>query len=83
MFISWEVSSCAMDSLYDIDRISEKIPVILDDSETWHIVLSTSMKLGERGIAHVYGANRHELNDSSSHFPNLLLINRTASPLAW
>ncbi|XP_024003946.1 LOW QUALITY PROTEIN: uncharacterized protein LOC18027652 [Eutrema salsugineum] len=79
---SWEVSSCAMDSLYDIDLISEKIPVILDDSEAWHIVLSTSMKLGKRGIAHVYGANRHELNDSS-HFANLLLINRTASPLAW
>ncbi|XP_010517598.1 PREDICTED: uncharacterized protein LOC104793021 [Camelina sativa] len=79
---SWEGSSCAMESLYDIDLISEKIPVILDNSETWHIVLSTSMKLGERGVAHVYGANRHELNDSS-RFTNLLLINRTASPLAW
>jgi hypothetical protein len=80
--LSWEVSSCAMESLYDIDLISEKIPVILDDSETWHIMLSTSMKLKERGSAHVYGANRHELNDSSD-FTNLLLINRTASPLAW
>ncbi|KFK36962.1 hypothetical protein AALP_AA4G195200 [Arabis alpina] len=79
---SWEVSSCAMESLYDIDLISEKIPVILDDSETWHIVLSTSMKLGERGIAHVSGVNRQELNDSS-HFANILTINRTASPLAW
>lgn len=71
-----------MESLYDIDLISEKIPVILDNSETWHIVLSTSMKLGERGVAHVNGANRHELNESS-HFSNLLLLNRTASPLAW
>uniref|UniRef100_A0A1J3G6W1 O-fucosyltransferase family protein n=1 Tax=Noccaea caerulescens TaxID=107243 RepID=A0A1J3G6W1_NOCCA len=79
---SWEVSSCEMESLYDIDLISEKIPVILDNSETWHIVLSTSMKLGERGVAHVNGANRHELNESS-HFSNLLLLNRTASPLAW
>ncbi|CAN8317796.1 unnamed protein product [Cochlearia groenlandica] len=79
---SWKVSSCAMESLYDIDLISEKIPVILDNSETWHIVLSTAMKLGQRGVANVYGANRHELNDSS-HYANLLLINRTASPLAW
>ncbi|CAH8392829.1 unnamed protein product [Eruca vesicaria subsp. sativa] len=79
---SWEVSSCAMESLYDVDLISEKIPVILDDSETWHIVLSTGMKLKERGIAHVSGVSRCELNDSS-HYANLLLINRTASPLAW
>ncbi|KAF8104651.1 hypothetical protein N665_0170s0027 [Sinapis alba] len=79
---SWEVSSCAMESLYDVDLISEKIPVILDDSETWHIVLSTGMKLKERGIAHVNGASRRELNDST-HYANLLLVNRTASPLAW
>ncbi|CAF1800749.1 BnaC04g01650D [Brassica napus] len=79
---SWEVSFCAMESLYDVDLISEKIPVILDDSETWHIVLSTGMKLKERGIAHVSGASRREVNDSS-HYANLLLINRTASPLAW
>ncbi|KAJ4892084.1 hypothetical protein Rs2_31832 [Raphanus sativus] len=82
-----KVSSCAMESLYDVDLISEKIPVILDDSETWHIVLSTGMKLKERGIAHVNGAttttSRRELNDSTSHYANLLLINRTASPLAW
>lgn len=86
-FVGWEVSSCAMESLYDVDLISEKIPVILDDSETWHIVLSTGMKLKERGIAHVNGAttttSRRELNDSTSHYANLLLINRTASPLAW
>lgn len=70
-----------MDSLYDIDLISEKIPVILDDSKTWHLVLSTSMKLGGRGIAHVYGVTRHRLTES--HYSNLLIINRTASPLAW
>lgn len=70
-----------MDSLYDVDLISEKIPVILDDSKTWHLVLSTSMKLGGRGIAHVYGVSRHRLTES--HYSNLLIINRTASPLAW
>ncbi|KAH0912244.1 hypothetical protein HID58_035565 [Brassica napus] len=77
----WVGSSCAMDSLYDIDLISEKVPVILDDSKTWHLVLSTSMKLEERGIAHVYGVSRHRLTES--HYSNLLIINRTASPLAW
>lgn len=71
-----------METLYDIDLISEKIPVVLDDSKTWHIVLSTSMKLGERGIAHVHGVSRHELKDNS-HYSSLLIINRTASPLAW
>ncbi|CAN8279649.1 unnamed protein product [Cochlearia groenlandica] len=79
---SWVGSSCAMDSLYDIDLISEKIPVILDDSKTWHVVLSTSMKLGERGIAHVHGVSRHKLKESS-RYSKLLIVNRTASPLAW
>ncbi|XP_013600323.1 PREDICTED: uncharacterized protein LOC106307805 isoform X2 [Brassica oleracea var. oleracea] len=40
-----------------------------------------SMKLEERGIAHVYGVSRHRL--TQSHYSNLLIINRTASPLAW
>ncbi|VVB02409.1 unnamed protein product [Arabis nemorensis] len=45
--VGWVGSSCAM---YDIDLIYEKIPVILDDSKTWHIVLSTSMnEVGRRG----------------------------------
>jgi hypothetical protein len=39
------------------------------------------MKLGERGIAHVSGVTRHRLKES--HYSNLLIINRTASPLAW
>ncbi|KAG2330212.1 hypothetical protein Bca52824_001392 [Brassica carinata] len=77
----WVGSSCAMDTLYDIDLISEKIHAILDDSKTWYLVLSTSMKLGGRGIAHVYGVSRHRLTES--HYSNLLIINRTASPLAW
>ncbi|XP_021893357.1 uncharacterized protein LOC110811243 [Carica papaya] len=78
----WAASSCAMDSLYDIDFISETIPVILDNSEMWHVVLSTSMKLGKRGIAHVEGISRVELKEND-RFSNLLLINRTASPLSW
>ncbi|KAJ4970695.1 hypothetical protein NE237_003794 [Protea cynaroides] len=77
----WAASSCAMDSFYDLDLISETVPVILDNSKMWYRVLLTSMKLGNRGVAHVEGVSRTELN--SSQYWNLLLINRTASPLSW
>jgi len=78
----WVATSCPMDSLYDLDLISRKIPVILDNSEMWHRVLSTTMKLGSRSVAHVEGVSRQELKEDS-RYANLLLINRTASPLAW
>ncbi|GKV17296.1 hypothetical protein SLEP1_g27821 [Rubroshorea leprosula] len=78
----WAANSCAMDSLYDIDLISNTVPVILDNSKTWYQILSTSMKLGDRGVAHVEGVSRVDLEESS-HYSNLLLINRTASPLSW
>ncbi|KAL3533528.1 hypothetical protein ACH5RR_007049 [Cinchona calisaya] len=78
----WAASSCAMDSLYDLDLISESVPVILDNSKQWHRVLSTSMKLGSRGIANVQGVSRDDLKLKSS-YSNILLINRTASPLSW
>lgn len=71
-----------MDSLYDMDLISDTVPVILDNSKLWYQVLSTSMKLGPRGVAHVEGINRVDLKDDS-HYSNLLLINRTASRLSW
>ncbi|EXC34969.1 hypothetical protein L484_014694 [Morus notabilis] len=78
----WAASSCAMDSLYDMDFISETVPVILDNSKLWHQVLMTSMKLGARGVAHVAGVSRVNLKENS-RYSNLLLINRTASPLSW
>ena len=71
-----------MDSLYDLDLISDTVPVILDNSKLWYQVLSTSMKLGPRGVAHVEGINRVDLKEDS-HYSNLLLINRTASCLSW
>ncbi|KAK3029871.1 hypothetical protein RJ639_038668 [Escallonia herrerae] len=71
-----------MDSLYDMDLISNSIPVILDNSKTWYQVLATSMKLGARGVAHVEGVSRIELKETS-RYSNILLINRTASPLSW
>ncbi|KAK1277049.1 hypothetical protein QJS04_geneDACA003599 [Acorus gramineus] len=78
----WAASSCAMDSLYDLDLISETIPVILDNSKTWYQVHSSSMKLGERGVAHVEGVSRDDLQENK-FYSNVLLINRTASPLSW
>ncbi|XP_042050361.1 uncharacterized protein LOC121795810 [Salvia splendens] len=78
----WAANSCAMDSLYDLDYMSNTVPVILDNSKTWHHVLTTSMKLGSRGIAHVEGISRTDLQHKKN-YSNILLINRTASPLSW
>ncbi|KAH6818692.1 plant/protein [Perilla frutescens var. frutescens] len=78
----WAANSCAMDSLYDLDLMSNTVPVILDNSKVWHHVLATSMKLGSRGIAHVQGVSRTDLQQKKL-YSNLLLINRTASPLSW
>ncbi|KAI9120698.1 hypothetical protein K1719_007731 [Acacia pycnantha] len=78
----WETNSCAMDSLYDMDLISSTIPVILDNSEEWLEVLTTAMKLEARGAAHVEGVSRADLKDNN-RYSDLLLINRTASPLSW
>lgn len=78
----WAANSCAMDSLYDLELISNTVPVILDNSEAWHQALSTSMMLGSRGIAHVQGVSRSDLKEKSQ-YSNILLINQTASPLSW
>ncbi|KAG2687388.1 hypothetical protein I3760_09G048900 [Carya illinoinensis] len=83
MFLQrWAASSCAMDSLYDMDLISDTVPVILDNSELWYQILSTSMKLGAREIAQVEGVSRVALKENNL-YSNLVLINRTASPLSW
>ncbi|GAU47427.1 hypothetical protein TSUD_46390 [Trifolium subterraneum] len=78
----WAASSCAMDSLYDAELMSETVPVIFDDSKEWYRVISTSMKLRARGVAHVAGVSRVELKENSQ-YSDMLLINRTASPLSW
>ncbi|EEC75326.1 hypothetical protein OsI_11704 [Oryza sativa Indica Group] len=77
----WEENSCSMDSLYDIDLISKIVPVILDNSKTWHEIMSRSMK-SDGGMAHVQGIGRAELKDNPL-YSKALVINRTASPLAW
>ncbi|XP_075491711.1 uncharacterized protein LOC142529894 isoform X2 [Primulina tabacum] len=78
----WDANTCAMDSLYDLDLISVTVPVILDNSTSWHDVLAKSMKLGSRGITHVQGVSRTDLRDKSL-YSNLLLVNRSANPLSW
>ncbi|KAL8142979.1 hypothetical protein V2J09_016011 [Rumex salicifolius] len=78
----WMAASCPIETLYDLDLISKRVPVILDNSKMWYRVLSTSMKLGSRGVANVNGISRAKIKENSD-YANLLLINRTASPLAW
>ncbi|RDX93988.1 hypothetical protein CR513_23674, partial [Mucuna pruriens] len=63
----WDASSCAMDSLYDTEFMSGTVPVILDNSKEWYRVLSTSMKLGARGVVHVEGISRFELKENSRY----------------
>lgn len=81
-FFRWATGSCSLDSLYDLDLISSKIRVILDNSKAWSHILSTSSKLGRKGVVHVNGVSRSDLN-KNNQYSNVLLINRTASPLAW
>ncbi|KQK14976.1 uncharacterized protein LOC100843213 isoform X1 [Brachypodium distachyon] len=78
----WERSSCAIESLYDIDLISKTVPVVLDNPRSWYGIVSRSTKLGEGDVAHVQGVSRAELKENPL-YSAALLINRTASPLAW
>ncbi|CAM8989321.1 unnamed protein product [Rhodiola kirilowii] len=79
---TWAASSCAMESLYDLSLISKTVPVILDNSKAWYSVLSRSIKLGDRGVADVKSVSRDVLK-RDDRYSKLLLMNRTASPLAW
>lgn len=65
-----------------MDLISHTIPVILDNSEKWFGVLSVSMKFEASGVAHVEGVSRVDLKNNDG-YSDVLLINRTASPLSW
>ena len=71
-----------MESLYDIDLISKTVPVVLDNPRSWYGIVSRSTKLGEGNVVHVQGVSRDELKDNPL-YSDALLVNRTASPLAW
>ncbi|GJN07786.1 hypothetical protein PR202_ga25647 [Eleusine coracana subsp. coracana] len=64
------------------DHISRTIHVILDNSKTWHDIVSRSRTLQEGGVVHVQGITRAELK-ANPLYSTALIINRTASPLAW
>ncbi|KAK9165862.1 hypothetical protein Scep_001053 [Stephania cephalantha] len=66
----WEVSSCSMASLYDLELISKTVLIILENS-----------KMGARGVAHVEGIDQVDLKEDA-RYSNLLMINHTASPLS-
>ncbi|WVY98150.1 hypothetical protein V8G54_030301 [Vigna mungo] len=68
----WDASSCAMDSLYDTELMSGTVPVIFDNSKEWYRVLSTSMKLGTRGVEHVEGVSRFDLKENS-HYSDMFM----------
>jgi hypothetical protein len=82
LFGRWVTDSCAMESLYDIDLISRTVPVVLDNPRSWYEIISRSTKLGEDGVVHVQGVSRADLKENP-YYSGALLINRTASSLAW
>ncbi|KMZ71026.1 hypothetical protein ZOSMA_18G01250 [Zostera marina] len=79
---SWAESSCAMNSLYDLELISRTVPVVLDDSKMWDQILLKSVELGKRGMASVEGISRYDLKDKTI-YSDTFLINRTANYLSW
>lgn len=78
----WASNFCAMDTLYDMDLISKTVRVILDNSKEWHQAISQARKLGDGGMVHVQGIDRNKLRQSPL-YRNVLILNRTASPLSW
>ncbi|KAI5067339.1 hypothetical protein GOP47_0017867 [Adiantum capillus-veneris] len=79
-FEGWGVQSCAMDSLYDLALISQTVKVILDSSAEWHQALSKARLL--KTAVDIKDISRSELKHDSL-YKEAVVINRTASPLAW
>eukprot|EP00250_Pteridium_aquilinum_P019388 c24409_g1_i1 orf=122-1381(+) len=79
-FEGWGIKTCAMDSLYDLSLISQTVKVILDSSAEWQQALSNARLL--KTAIDVTSTSRLELKQNSP-YKEAVLINRTASPLAW
>ncbi|MCO5582821.1 hypothetical protein L7F22_036721 [Adiantum nelumboides] len=79
-FEGWGVQSCAMDSLYDLALISQTVKVILDSSTEWEKALAKARLL--KTAIDMKGVSRAELKQIS-YYKEAVVINRTASPLAW
>lgn len=78
----WASNFCAMDTLYDMDLISKTVPVIFDNSKEWRQAISQARKFGDGGMIHVQGIDRDKLRQSPL-YRDVLILNRTASPLSW
>lgn len=79
-FEGWGIRTCAMDSLYDLALMSQTVKVILDSSAEWQQALSKARFL--RTAMDVKGISRLELKQKFP-YKEAMVINRTASPLAW
>lgn len=79
-FESWGAESCSMDSLYDLDLISQTVRVILDTSSEWQQVLSKADPV--RTVVNVKGVSRAELL-LNPYYREAMVINHTASELSW
>eukprot|EP00249_Psilotum_nudum_P015477 c25348_g1_i1 orf=270-1136(-) len=78
---SWGTSSCSMESLYDLDAISETVRVVLDTSSEWESIISLAQhQLG--ALVQVEGLSRVELKDGRL-YQEAVIINRTANRLSW
>ncbi|KAH7387963.1 hypothetical protein KP509_16G050800 [Ceratopteris richardii] len=69
-----------MDSLYDLALISKTVRVILDSSAEWREALAKARILNT--AIDVQGISRSKLREESP-YTEAMVINRTASPLAW
>ncbi|KAJ7198615.1 hypothetical protein O6H91_Y501300 [Diphasiastrum complanatum] len=78
---SWTQSSCSMEALYDLELISRKVRVILENSREWQEALLFGEQ-EENAIVQVEGVNRKELRDQT-YYRNAVVIKRKASSLAW
>lgn len=79
-FEGWGINGCPMDSLYDMGLISQTVRVILDTSSEWQEALSNARL--SRASIDVKSISRSELI-WNPHYKEAVVINRTASPLAW
>lgn len=79
-FQSWGGNSCSMESLYDLELMSQTVRVILDTSNEWQQALSHAKS--RRSVANVQGISRVKLQHHP-RYKEAMVINRNASQLAW
>ena len=76
----WGIVKCSMESLYDMDMISQTVRVILDNSIEWERAWSRAQ--GLKSYQNVRNVSRSELMNDPK-YKKASIIHRTANPLAW